>query len=250
MHKLSTRLAAVFISLPLWLPSPCFGVDSSPRNPTENRNCDILLIGNSLTFYNSMPDMLKDMLNAGSERICEVKSIAIGGATLEQMEMLPAVSEAISGRAWATVVLQEQSARPLEKFNAMLIATRKLKALIDPSGAKVMLFVTWARKGQAHLQPQVNAAYARVASEINAELAPAGTAWQRFITEHPDGNLYAPDGLHPSKLGSFLAACVLVKSMNLDSTECQSPRGDQLISKWAKHVNAAADEAVKDGLHK
>ena len=37
---------------------------------------------------------------------------------------------------------------------------------------------------------------------------PAGKAWDQVHRDHPDLDLYGPDGSHPSPAGSYLAACV------------------------------------------
>jgi hypothetical protein len=40
-------------------------------------------------------------------------------------------------------------------------------------------------------------------------LLPAGDAWRRAWRLDPDLSLYGPDGFHPSRLGSILAALVI-----------------------------------------
>jgi hypothetical protein len=41
------------------------------------------------------------------------------------------------------------------------------------------------------------------------EIAPVGEAWQYVREHYPKIELYHPDGKHPSKAGTYLAACVI-----------------------------------------
>jgi hypothetical protein len=51
-------------------------------------------------------------------------------------------------------------------------------------------------------------AYANVARELDAILAPVGLAWQRVQRLIPGLDLYHPDGRHANPIGSYLTACV------------------------------------------
>jgi len=44
--------------------------------------------------------------------------------------------------------------------------------------------------------------------ELGAQVAPAGLAWGEALRRDPSLDLWAGDGQHPARLGSYLAACV------------------------------------------
>ncbi len=48
-----------------------------------------------------------------------------------------------------------------------------------------------------------------VATELGADIAPIGFAWQAAWEQRPTLKLYGPDGEHPSKAGTYLFSCVL-----------------------------------------
>lgn len=45
-------------------------------------------------------------------------------------------------------------------------------------------------------------------SRAHAAVAPVGLAWEHALTRRPQLDLWAGDGTHPSRAGSYLAACV------------------------------------------
>ena len=59
------------------------------------------------------------------------------------------------------------------------------------------------------MQDKLKATYCRLASESGAEVAPVGLAWAKVLEEQPKTVLHAKDGSHPTRLGSYLAACVI-----------------------------------------
>jgi hypothetical protein len=58
------------------------------------------------------------------------------------------------------------------------------------------------------VQSQVNEGYRAIAEELDAPVAPVGSAWRSAATWHPELNLWQGDDSHPDKDGTYLAACV------------------------------------------
>src|ERR671932_30368 len=97
-------------------------------------------------------------------------------------------------------------------------AARDLERRATSSGARTVLFLTWGyRHGDrrridddsyAAMQARLTAGYRAVARETGAAVAPVGTAWAEALRRRPRLGLWDGDGKHPSKLGSYLAACV------------------------------------------
>jgi hypothetical protein len=125
------------------------------------------------------------------------------------------------------VVLQEQSTlgalvidgrnfiRPPEEIffpYARLFAREAVAA-----GGRPVFFMTWSREKDLPAQASLTSAYAAVAREQDAMLAPAGIAWERVRRERPDVKLYADDGAHPSPAGTYLSACVIFTTLTARS---------------------------------
>lgn len=186
----------------------------------------VLLIGNSFTSANAMPATLASLAESLGDGL-EVAALAPGGYTFEQHSADKATAETLRARNWDFVVLQEQSQRPAwpeRFFNSMVLPyALHLDELVraDAPLAKTVFFATWGyRDGDAAnckaepgvcsyagMQKRLDSAYAGMAYATNAVLAPAGKAWAEVRNSHPEIELYAQDGIHPSREGSYLAAC-------------------------------------------
>jgi hypothetical protein len=61
--------------------------------------------------------------------------------------------------------------------------------------------------------PAVSGSYAAAASAVGGVLMRAGDAWREAWRLDPKLPLYGPDGFHPSRLGSQLAALVVYEQL-------------------------------------
>ena len=48
---------------------------------------------------------------------------------------------------------------------------------------------------------------------LSADLAPVGLAWSAALRDQSDIDLWKRDGRHPTKAGSYLAACVFYREL-------------------------------------
>ncbi|HEX4931546.1 MAG TPA: MBL fold metallo-hydrolase [Gemmatimonadaceae bacterium] len=179
----------------------------------------VLFIGNSYTYYNNLPAIVADFARTGRyERAVTVEMVAQGGASLRDHWMSGEALAAIRRGTWDYVVLQEQSMLGVmladgapsvndpDHFHAY---ARLFAREIAGAGATPVFYLTWARKATPALQQRLTSAYAAIARETGARLAPAGIAWQGVRAARPTLELYDPDGTHPSPAGSYLAAATL-----------------------------------------
>jgi hypothetical protein len=90
---------------------------------------------------------------------------------------------------------------------------RQLVPQITAVGAKPLFYMTWSRKAELDAQSHFTQAYASIARELGARLAPVGVAWERVRRERPELELYDADGSHPGPAGTYLSACVLFASI-------------------------------------
>jgi len=178
----------------------------------------ILMLGNSFTYYNDMPQILAALTG------WEVVSHTRGGAYLYEhldpdMELGQKTLPALAKEHWDYVVIQEQSRAPYEKKDSFLKSVRELCPLIRKAGAVPVLYATWAyREGSqrladtgmtyAQMRDALHAGYLAAAKENGALMADVGWA---FSAAHAYINLYVPDDYHPSPAGSHLAAITLAQ---------------------------------------
>lgn len=187
---------------------------------------------------------------------------APGGATFDNHVNSPAVAEALGKRKWDYVVLQEQSQRPSfsdsQVEQEVFPPARLLDQLIHRKqpAARTVFFETWGRRdGDASnckevpaicsyvgMQWRLSKNYAELARRNSALLAPVGHAWSRIRKEHPEIDLYAGDGVHPSLQGSYLAACVFYAALFRKSAAGANAGG--LGAAEARMLEDYADDAV------
>ena len=169
----------------------------------------ILFIGNSHTFANGLPYQLREMINSAAGREeCQAWMATAGGMDLAWHAAESGTQLNLACHPWNYVVLQQQSP-PFDGYEALAAGYDGLEPGIRRAGAEPLLFVTWKRRSAPESdQDELDAAFARLAGERGARLVPVGAAWRRVRREHPEIELYTPDGSHASPAGSYLAACV------------------------------------------
>ncbi|MBQ8500787.1 MAG: succinylglutamate desuccinylase/aspartoacylase family protein [Bacteroides sp.] len=175
----------------------------------------VLFLGNSYTFFNSMIRQVQSLATSCGKKL-SVKEVAHGGWRLRQHAADSISIKAIQEGDWDFMVMQEQSKEPTHDRDFIekniFPATEKLdslRRLYAPQG-KSVFYMTWGRNNETFddMQQKLAATYLEMARRQNALCAPVGIAWKRVRTERPDLQLYDPDQSHPTRIGSYLTACV------------------------------------------
>ena len=204
------RFVARAVFVVLFLAAPLRAQDAT----SDLERVRILFIGNSYTFFHDLPRTLQAMGLASAPAVAvDVGSALVGGATLERHWEDDGLRARIRDGEWDYVVLQEQSLRPIEDPDAMLLYAGRFAEVIHAAGAKPVLFMSWARQSRPASQDSLDRSFLRVAREIDAIPVPVGAAWKEFQRIEPSHGLYAPDGSHPSPLGSFIAATAFHRAL-------------------------------------
>lgn len=173
----------------------------------------ILMLGNSFTSSNNLPGLLAQLTRA------QVIAHTRGGARLSEQlnpntNLGAKTQEALTEESWDYVVLQEMSHGPLTSPKSFFASVKSLCALIRENGATPVLYATWAyQKDGAKLAlkgwdyedmaQSLATAYRQAARENQTLLADVGG---EFFRRADKQDLYAPDGVHPSELGTRIAA--------------------------------------------
>ncbi|MBU7045894.1 MAG: hypothetical protein HXS54_05605 [Theionarchaea archaeon] len=218
-QKSSIRQRAVpwILGLALILLIFLFRAWYSPPAPPA-KTVRVLFVGNSLTFSNDMPEMFAELAQSGGYDV-KVDMSAQGGWTLSDHASSQLTLNKLD-ETWDFVILQEQSVIPCiaeERNEYMYPAVRTLYEKVHEKGGTVILFMTWGRRDGLpdagyenfdDMQQQIYTGYMDIANELGVIVAPVGVAWQNGIKKDPQLPLWGMDGIHPSKEGSYLSACV------------------------------------------
>ena len=133
-------------------------------------------------------------------------------------------------------------ALPESQVNLREWATR-IAADARARGTRPALFTVWPESYRFAVFPDVLASYRNAARAARAELFPAGAAWRAAWRRDPKLPLYGPDGFHPSRLGSYLAAVVIYAGL-VKAPPVGLPRLG-VSAKRARVLQAAAADALR-----
>jgi hypothetical protein len=187
------------------------GCAQAPRDAGQEP-LRVLFVGNSLTHTNDLPAVVATLARGLGTEI-EYRAIAPGGTSLEDHWNAGTVPTELASGHWDAVVMQQgPSALPDSQVNLREWADR-LADLARAHGTRPALLTVWPESYRSDALPDVIASYANAAEAADAELYAAGVAWQSAWKRNPALHLYGPDGFHPSPLGTYLAALVVVSGL-------------------------------------
>lgn len=200
----------------------------------EVEGTKVLFLGNSYTYYNDLPQLIKNLSLSMGDLVYTDQNTPGGQRLMDHAENAISYGK-IKDQDWDFVVLQAQSQEPswpiaqieteVFPFAQQLCDSVKL----NHTCSEVLYFSTWGRKnGDADnceswppvctfegMNDRLTVAYYTMAEQTEASVSPVGMAWK---IAREDGlmdeiNLYNNDGSHPSVYGSYLAACVFYQSI-------------------------------------
>jgi hypothetical protein len=116
----------------------------------------------------------------------------------------------IAKGGWTHVVLQQGPSALPESRVLLDEYARRFDREIRRANARPALFMVWPSQDRRHDFDGVSRSYAGAAALVGGVLLPAGDAWRAAWRRDPGLALYGPDGFHPSRLGSSLAALVIL----------------------------------------
>lgn len=175
---------------------------TAKRKPRDPKVVSILFLGNSLTYYNDLPQMT-EALAKGEGRPMRARSVTMGGASLDMLWYGTDALEALWLDHWDYVIVQERSGRaPHERGELFHKFVGMFADEIRKSGARPLLYMTWL-PDRAEANEQL---FRTAAARARARLVPAGIAFAELTKAGM--NLYA-DGTHPNVAGSYLVACTV-----------------------------------------
>ena len=148
------------------------------------KTLSILFIGNSHTFFNDMPQMVRRRAEEDGYDL-RVTMIAHGGWYLAQHVQEPDVRFNILYGRYDYVVLQEY-AHPFGPEEKYMEAALALNAWIREAGSVPVLYECWSRKDEADVQARMTQANHQVAQAIGALIAPVGENWRGYMKSHPE----------------------------------------------------------------
>lgn len=179
----------------------------------------VLIIGNSYTFCNDLPNALM-ALSQDTKYPLEVESYTAGAMSLRGFLDSPEHAKArklVESGKFDWIVLQDQSQTPYYKPEETLDSVERWSKIAKTGKAKVVLFMTWAHASAeggkirplVDMQEKTSAVYCQAGVANKVKVAPVGEAWARWYRKDNVKPLHVDDMSHPNPMGTYLAACVI-----------------------------------------
>ncbi|MBI3792124.1 MAG: hypothetical protein HY275_14770, partial [Gemmatimonadetes bacterium] len=179
-----------------------------PLPPGNN----VLFIGNSLTYVNDLPGMVAAVAQAGGVTL-QVRGLTAANKALVDFVLDGSAQRAIAQGGWKHVVLQQgPTTLPICRDTAVM-AVRDIATLARAINANAVVMMSWPSSSRVGDFPKVHESAQMAAVTASAKFAPAGDAWLLANQGDPALAFYGPDGYHPSALGTYLAALVIVEQV-------------------------------------
>ena len=163
----------------------------------------LLFIGNSHTYYNSMPETVLRFLEATGQK-AHVTMLTEGGKGLTYHATSPATAFNIRCGKYDAVIAQDKASgfEPV----AFREGAKALKDMADRAGVPFFLYMPWAARTKRQAQATMTETYHDFCRSNGCQMAPAGEVFSRIMLTEPAELLYHDDGNHASPIGSYLAA--------------------------------------------
>ncbi|MEY8021659.1 SGNH/GDSL hydrolase family protein [Muriicola sp. SD30] len=179
------------------------------QDTTETKCVKILFVGNSLTYSNNLPQLVKkDAQSKGIE--VDYEMIAFPNYAIIDHWNDGNVQKLISSQSFDFVILQQGPSSQREGRRMLIEDGNKYKELCELNKSTLCYFMVWPSLNYYRTFDDVIKNHRDAATINGALLLPVGEVWKEYIDSTEKLDYYSQDGFHPSKLGSSVAAKVIV----------------------------------------
>lgn len=187
----------------------------------QNESRNILFVGNSITYFNDMPVLFKDIANNKGKNVT-TQMHAVGGAGFADHAANAAVYNLFREKVWHAVVLQPGSGESAGATASVNQTIQRGRMLIDSIKkyspcAKVLLYeipygVPSANNYATYftVQTRIKDSLTKMADNLHVPFVPAGESARMHYTAQQDLLLHGTyNDIHPNLNGSYLVAATM-----------------------------------------
>lgn len=175
---------------------------------------NILFIGNSLTYTNKLPQLVKKNAKLKGIEI-NTKMIAFPNYAIEDHWCDGQVQKLISSKKYDFVIIQQGPSSQSDGRKMLIEYGKKYNSLCKLNDVKLCYFMVWPSLNYYQTFDDVIKNHNDAASINNSILLPVGRIWKDYIDSTKNYDYYGSDGFHPSIKGSQIAAKVIVEHLPL-----------------------------------
>lgn len=177
-----------------------------------NADYSLLFVGNSLTYTNDLPSLVKE---AAKERNIDinVEMLAYGNYAIVDHWADGKVQSMIRSKKYDFVIIQQGPSSQADGYEMLVNGGKPYADLCKANDTKLAYFMVWPSRTYYHTFSGVIANYTAGADANDALLCPVGKVWKEHFDKTNDFSYYGVDQFHPSLKGSKVAAKVIVSSL-------------------------------------
>jgi hypothetical protein len=179
---------------------------------SKEQKIGILFVGNSLTYTNNLPKLVKQFAKQKGISI-KTEMLALANYALVDHLNDGEIQTKIKKENFDFVIVQQGPSSQMEGKKQLLEAGSKLSALCQTQNCELVYFMVWPSLKYYKTFDKVIEHYREAASLNDAILCPVGEIWKAHFDETNSFDYYGPDGFHPSKKGSEKAAKIIVDTL-------------------------------------
>ncbi|WP_299885727.1 SGNH/GDSL hydrolase family protein [uncultured Lacinutrix sp.] len=184
----------------------------SQQEIDDNKSYNILFIGNSLTYTNNLPKLVKKHAKQKGIKV-NTKMIAFPNYAIVDHWNNGQVQKLISSKKYNYVIIQQGPSSQSDGRKMLIDYGEKYSNLCKLNGAKLCYFMVWPSLNYYYTFDDVIKNHKDAAKINNSILLPVGEIWKKHIDFSKEKNYYSSDGFHPSIEGSEIAAKTIVKHL-------------------------------------
>lgn len=187
----------------------CASGTTGPTPPDGGSARRILFIGNSLTYYNDLPGMVKTLAHEAGVDLT-VESVTFPGVSLQDHWGMGTALERLQDTTWDLVIMQQGPSGAPESRELLIQSVQLFDTPIRAAGARPAVYMVWPESVRQTAFDSVANNYTAAADTVDAMLFPGIRTWQAAWNRVPSMELYGKDGFHPSPLGTYAIAVLMV----------------------------------------
>ena len=171
----------------------------------------VLFIGNSLTYANDLPAMLRAVAAQAGKTLVTAE-VTQGAFALED-HFRAGHAQVEIAKGYQLVILQQGPSAVEESQVNLLRWAARFDPVIRNSGARPALYMVWPELARFRAFDDVRASYSNAALAIDGMFIPGGEAWRASWRIEPALEFYGDDDFHPSTLGTYAIALSMFSEM-------------------------------------
>ncbi|PRX57168.1 SGNH/GDSL hydrolase family protein [Flagellimonas meridianipacifica] len=185
---------------------------SSQKAGANSKHAKVLFIGNSLTFSNNLPELVKEEVKQKGIQL-EVDMIAYPNYALIDHWEDGKAQKMIKKGKYDFVLIQQGPSSQSYGREVLFDYGRRFKNLCETNQGELVFFMVWPSQSYYSTFDAVVKNHEDAAKAINARICPVGKVWKKHFDSTNDYSYYGSDGFHPSLKGSEVAAETIVATL-------------------------------------